>query len=176
MSTIKKTTGLAVLTALALPGAAVSAKGPEQGEQPKGKAKAEQQREKRCTKTVGFSLAGTGLDASKLTLQDGKASGVLTLDVTRANAHAKRFLQITTLPSNDEQPTLTADASKLLLNNVNGLSDVAATDRVKVHGKVTKPRRGCESTTPTLDVRNVTISRATEQSSESESTTEKEND
>jgi hypothetical protein len=151
MKTIKTTAGLAALTILALPAGTTVAKKPE--DQPRAKS------ERQCSKTVGFSLRGTGLDASALTIADGKADGTLALDVLKANRHARRFLEITTLPSSDEQLKLTADAVKLRLVRVADLASVQPTDRVRIQGKVIKPRKRCATTAPNLDVRRITIVR-----------------
>src|SRR4051812_30416993 len=170
MTNIKTTAGLVAVAALALPGAAATAKDP-----PPGQQTAKQRHERnaartkqhptpaapttRCDRKVGFKASGTGLDASKLTLTDGKAGGTLTFDVLRANRHARRFLQITKLPANDETLTLSDDALKLRLVGLKALSDVQPTDRVQIVGRVTKPRRSCATATTqqSLDVRKITI-------------------
>ena len=155
MKTIKTTAGLAAFAMLALPAGTTVAKKPEH----ETKAKSERQ----CSKAVGFSLRGTGLDASALTIADGKADGTLTLDVLKANRHARRFLEITTLPSSDEQLKLTADKVKLRLVRVTDLASVQPTDRVRIQGRVIKPRKRCATTTtPTLDIRRITVVRPEE--------------
>ena len=150
MKTIQTTAGLAAFAVLALPAGTTIAK-PEKTPKPKS--------ERQCDKKVGFSLRGTGLEAGGLTLTGDKADGTLTLDVTKASRHARTLLDITKLPSNDEQLTLTADTVKLKLVGVQDLASVQPTDRVRIQGRTTKPRKRCATTAPKLDVRRITVVR-----------------
>jgi hypothetical protein len=149
---LKKKTLAGALTVLALtigPALGAEAKGPKSG---KGKGKAErhalsQGKSKRCgkSKRVGFQLRGTLAPIA----EDGSlvgADGAITLNVVKANRHARRWLE-------DNEATFQTAGVRLAFVGVTdanapagiGLEDALATDRVKVQGKLALPKRGCES-------------------------------
>ena len=156
--TIKKTATLIAAAALAVPAAALAHHGPP-GKGDKA-AKHAAKTQAHCDKGAGFNVRGTGLEAGALTFADGKLDGTLVLDVGKANHGARTFLGITTLPAADQKLTLTGDAVKLRFDDVNGFADVKPTDQVRIDGRLSKAAKpGCPATTPTLDVRKVTVRR-----------------
>jgi hypothetical protein len=149
---LKKKTLAGALTVLALtigPALGAEAKGPKSG---KGKGKTERHalshgKSKRCNKAkrVGFQLRGTLAPIA----EDGSlvgADGAITLNVVRANRHARRWLE-------SNEPTFQTAGVRLAFVGVTdanepagiGLEDALATDRVKVQGKLALPKRGCET-------------------------------
>ena len=155
------TTG--AIAALALPGAAFADQPADPGSQgkAKGKAKQEQKTSKaKKAKGVGFTVKGTEL--SGLTVTDGKLAGPFTLDPTSANRHARDFLGLTSQQvAGEDTATLgtAADAVTVRLNGLNAGEAILPTDSVKVIGKVTRVKKGDTTTTRTLDIRKVTITR-----------------
>jgi len=157
--TITKTAGLLAAAALAIPAAAVAHDGSPGKPGPKPPHVKHAKKQPQCTKLAAFKIAGANLNASALTIADGKADGTLVLDVRKANGPARAFLGITSLPAAGQKLTLTADALHLRLDDVNGLADVKPTDVAKIDGRVTKTHKGCPATTPTLDVTKLTVTR-----------------
>ena len=119
-------------------------------------------RSKRCRKPTrrGFVVRGSlaGHDADSV-----------TLEVARANRHARRWLR-------DNGPTFDTSRARVSFEGVedgNGdgavdLADVVATDRVRVIGKLSVPKRGCDGDTE-LAVRKVSVVREVEEEDEVES-------
>jgi hypothetical protein len=106
---------------------------------------------------VGYNARGT-LVSSSLTQSAGQATakkgddrydGTVTVDVTKANHKA---------PTGVQTFTLTGARVRFGDADHNHVADVpAAGDRVKLHGKITRLRKGCDATgfTPTITVRSV---------------------
>ncbi len=86
----------------------------------------------------------------------------LTLTVTRANRHATAWLAV-------NAPTFATTGARLRLSEIvdsngDGLvdsADVLPTDRVKVIGKLSRPKRGCTGEM-TLSLRRIVIHRDSE--------------
>jgi hypothetical protein len=124
-------------------------------------------RSHKCTPhKVGYVAAGTlvshtlVVDAAAAVDGDAKPtySGDVTIDVTKTNKHAKADKRTT--------KTYTLDHARVVLglDDQNGdgrvdLADVAAGDRVKVIGKVTKLAKRCDQTgfTPELKVKKLIV-------------------
>ena len=184
---MKKTAVAAALTALAVPSAAVAdhreptdrGHGNDRSEQDRGDSQRQNQnrsrhqnRNRRGKQSVGFSLSGTGLSG----LSGSTLALPLTLDVTSANRHARRLLELTRADiQGSGTETFGASSDTFLLRfagitdgNNDGtvdLADVLATDRVKVIGKVTRTRTRDEDGDRTtsyggLNIRKIVISRA----------------
>lgn len=140
---------VAALSVLAFPIAADAKRGQGQGQAGQGDDSRSGDREQRsdqrrgsrkCKKphAVGFVAKGslTSFDA---------AAGTLTLDVKRANRHARRYIEAA-------GSTFTLGEARVRFVGVtdgNGsgsvdLADVLPTDKVVATGKATKPKRGCE--------------------------------
>jgi hypothetical protein len=162
---LKSTAVATAIAALAVPSAAFAADDNDHKAKGHGKAKK--------AKSVGFALSGTELTGLNVT--DGKAAGPFTLDLTSANKHARAFLGLTkTQIQGDDTtsiPVASDDTFRLRLNGVTdgadagtdvSLADVLPTDRVKVVGKVTRVKKGDTTTTRTLDVKKITVTRETE--------------
>jgi hypothetical protein len=85
---------------------------------------------------VAFVVGGTLTGYSELDL---------TLEVSQANRHARRWLE-------SNEPTFSTEGAVVSFVGVTdadasgavGFEDVAATDRVRVIGKLVKPKPGCE--------------------------------
>jgi len=104
---------------------------------------------KKCSKlrNVGFVVKGTFVSGDPQSV---------TLTVTKANRHA-RLSGLVTLGENfTATPT---DPDRIKYVNRTGPGDAQPTDRVRVKGKVTKLKRGCDSEgfTPTATVRRVKV-------------------
>lgn len=127
-----------------------------------GKRDAESKRNaksKRCKKQSrrGFVVRGSlaGYDAESV-----------TLDVERANKHARRWLR-------DNDPTFDTSAARFAFEGVDDasgdghvdLDDAVATDRVRVLGKLSMPKRGCDGD-GSLHVHKVVVTRETEDGDE----------
>jgi hypothetical protein len=133
VKTLKNIAAIACVAALAVP-AAVTAKGPSA--QGKAHQKTTQHKttaptthaNKRCKKTprVGFNITGTvvSYDATSNTL-------VLDVDDNGVSRHAKKYVT--------EDP-LTVTGAKV------GDPAPKAGDKVKVHGKIDKPKKKCAET------------------------------
>ena len=140
---------LAGLATLALPLAAGAKPPSADGQKPAGKHGA---KSKRCAKPkrVGFVAAGplVAVDQSSL-----------TVGVERGNRHARRWLE-----DNDavfDVDGLTVGFAGVVDGDASGtvdLADVLAGDRVRVVGKLSLPKRGCDGEA-TLSLRKVKVSR-----------------
>ena len=104
---------------------------------------------KNCTpRSVGFHATGT-LVASNLTADgDGRYSGTIEVDVTRANHKAPTGAQ-----------TYTLSAARVKFHHGVDAQSPAVGSRVKVHGKITKLGKRCstEGFTPEITVRKVDV-------------------
>ena len=119
----------------------------------------ERGRSRRCARQVrrGFVVRGS--------LTSFEADSV-TLEVQRANRHARRWLR-------DNEPVFDTSDARVRFGGVtdgNGdgavdFADVVATDRVRVIGKVSSPKRRCEGET-TVSIRKVIVTRETEEEEE----------
>jgi hypothetical protein len=160
--------GLAAL-AIAVPAAQANDDHPNQGKKgnPPGQAKEHKGEAKehkgaakkpKCTPhAVGYNARGT-LVSSSLTQTKGQGtarkgddrwSGPLTVNVTKANHKA---------PKGEQTFTLTDARVSFADADDNNVPDAAkAGDRVKLHGKITRLRHGCDQTgfTPQVTVRQV---------------------
>lgn len=107
---------------------------------------------KSCTpRSVGYNATGT-LVASNLTADaNGRYSGTIEVNVTRANHNG---------PTGDQTYTLTA--ARVKFHKGVDAQSPAAGSRVKVHGKITKLAKHCSSEgfTPEITVRKVDIRQA----------------
>src|SRR3954471_17663104 len=111
-------------------------------------------------KSVGYNARGT-LVSSTLTQTKGQDtakrgddrwSGTVTVNVTKANHKA---------PKGEQTFTLTDARVRFADADHNHVADTPkAGDRVKLHGKITKLRHGCDTTgfTPQVTVRSVRFS------------------
>ena len=157
--TTKKILATAALSALAVPASALADKPANPGSQ--GKAKSEQAKAK--TKGVGFTVGG--VDLSGLTVTDGKLTGALKLDPTSANAHARRFLELSKADVAGEKTVSLGTAGDAVILKYNGVSagdTLLPTDRVKVIGKLSGGK--------TLDIRKITVTRGDKKPAETTST------
>jgi hypothetical protein len=168
----KKTTAIitaAGFAAFATPALAERPKEP--GKQGRENAAQQQtkQAEKRAAKDkkakkakgVGFTLSGVGLTGA-LPVSDGALSGVLNLDVTSANKHARTLLGLDAaeIAGTGTFPVgASGDKVIVKLDGLTASDSLLATDRVKVIGKVTRVRKGDTTTTRTLDIRKIVVSR-----------------
>jgi len=104
---------------------------------------------KKCAKhrKVGFVVRGTYVT--------GDDSSV-TLNVTKANRHALKSDLVTVGEDFRAEP---ANAARIKYVNRTGWADAQAGDRVKVEGKVTKLKHGCDDSgfSPTPTVRRVIV-------------------
>jgi hypothetical protein len=149
----KTTIAAAAVAALALPVGAQAGK-PERPAKAAGTTKAQQ---------VGFTAAGTAAAAPA----PGATS--LTLDLTRANKHARGALGLTrTAVAAAAQTTITDAVPGFRLvfrDGVTAATYDARTDRVRVVGRVARTRtkgapRASRFTYGAIDVRRVVVTRA----------------
>ena len=108
---------------------------------------------RKCKKArkVGFSVRGT-LDA--FTAED------VTLAVVRANKHARSFIE-------GDTHTFALEGARVKFEGVTDadgsgevdFADVTPTDVVKVTGKVTRAKKGCDSVEPGVTIRKVQVER-----------------
>ncbi len=145
---VPKRTLLAALAAVALlaaPVAGVEAKRDSPKASPDGGGG------KKCEKRirVGFTINGTFASWD---------DPDVTVDVRRANRHARRWLN----QPNDPVFSTTDARVKFVGVTDNGgpvnFGDVVVTDRVKVRGKLSKPKKSCEGET-TLKVKKIKVKR-----------------
>ncbi len=81
----------------------------------------------------------TGVDASGLSVTDGKLTGALTLDPTAANRAARKLLDLTKAEIAGEDTVsfgTAGDAVVVKYHNLTASDALQPTDRVKVFGKV----------------------------------------
>jgi hypothetical protein len=104
---------------------------------------------KKCSKPlkVGFVVRGTLVSADATSV---------TLEVTKANRHALRSELVEVGEEFVAEP---ANPDRIKYVNRSGFADAQAGDRVKVVGKVTKLKHGCEDGdfSPTATVRRVVV-------------------
>ena len=166
-----RTIALSALAALALPGAAFAAKPEEPGKQGRDTAAAKQEAHKpadagksgdagqskaKGPKGKAFTLKGVGL--AELPVADGKLTGALTLDPTSANKHARTLLDLSKADlrgTATETFGETGDGVKVSYVGLESTDALAATDRVKVIGKVVEGK---------LDIRTIKVKRASDES------------
>jgi hypothetical protein len=141
---MRKTVLLAMLGALVLVGPAQARKPPK----PRTPAAHPQAKPApRCVaRLAGYSARGTWVSASLTATGRGRYSGMLEVNVTRANHHAA-----------------TGDQTFLLTNAKvkfhHGVTPPGATgDRVGLHGKITQMPARCGAFTPTITIKNADIS------------------
>jgi hypothetical protein len=159
----KKTTAIiatAGFAAFATP--ALAEKPAEPGKQGREKAAQKQAEQKKAKKTkgVGFTLSGIGL--TSLPIADGALTGALDLDVTSANKHARTLLKLDAAKIAGTQTFPVGTSGDKVIVKFDGLTAtdaLQATDRVKVIGKVTRVRKGDETTVRMLDIRKIVVSR-----------------
>jgi hypothetical protein len=165
----KKTTAILTTAGFAIFAAPAAAERPENpGKQGRDVAAKQQvkQDEKRSAKAkkakgVGFTLSGTGLTGA-FPVADGALSGVLNLDVTSANKHARTFLSLDKAEIAGTQTFPVGTSGDKVVVKFDGLTatdTLVATDRVKVIGKVTRVRKGDSTTVRSLDIRKIVVSR-----------------
>jgi hypothetical protein len=95
---------------------------------------------KKCDKPkVGFKVNGTF---------DGYDGTLLSLDVVRANRHARDWLDDGNDPSFDTSDVETSKFIGVTDRSTDGVGfeDVVEGDRVKIKAKLALPERGCETT------------------------------
>ena len=178
----KKTTAILTTAGFAIFASPALAERPEDaGKQGRDKAAAKQAEQKtkkaKKTKGVGFTLSGTGITGA-LPVGDGALTDALTLDVLSANKHARTFLDLdkAAIEGSDTFPVGTAgDEVVVKLDGLTEGEALQATDRVKLIGKVTRVRKGDETTLRTLDIRKIVVSRG-ETETETEEPTEQPTD
>ena len=126
---MKKILSLAAVLALAVPASAIAEKPADPGSN--GQAKS-----KRCKKrpNVGYTATGTLVGTPSAADADGNVT--LTVNVTKTNKHARAL--------KGDGKTITVKASELRYSG-NEVADDG--DRVKIIGKVAKPKRGCPAAT-----------------------------
>jgi hypothetical protein len=100
---------------------------------------------------VGYNASGTLVNASLTAEENGRYSGTIEVNVTKANHHGS---------TGDQTFTLTAARVKFH-DGVNATAP-APGSRVKLHGKITKLSKHCpsEGFTPTVTVKKVDINPA----------------
>jgi hypothetical protein len=124
-------------------------------------------------KGVGFTLSGTGL--TSLPVADGALTGPLTLDVISANKHARTLLSLdqTAIAGTTTFPVgSSGDAVLVRFEGLTATDALQATDTVKVIGKVTRVRKGDETTVRTLDIRKLVVTRGETEAETEQPTTE----
>ena len=150
----------ALMTAALLALPVMGAQAKQDGKGPKAEKKSEKKaarkgehgKQKRCGKlhSVGFKVKGT---------LAGYTADDVTLTVKRANKHARDYL-------GDGPATFTLAGAKVSFVGVTdangdgkvGFEDVAEGDKVKVGGKLAKPKKRCEGESK-LTVRRVKVVR-----------------
>jgi hypothetical protein len=120
----------------------------------------------RCerSQSVGFVLRGGYVSfAPSADAADAATAGDLTLDVPRANKHAR---------GGETRRTVSIAGARVAFEGVAdtggdgvGFEDARAGDRVKVVGKLVRPKRGCEGTTSVV-VKKVKVSREAPETAE----------
>lgn len=148
---------LAAVALLAVPAAAAEAKSENSesntgGTEYAGDGKAKDGKAKKCEKPRrrGFTVNGTFASY---------ADPILTVDVRRANKHARVWLK-------KNAPAFSTVDARVRIKNVtdgdgNGTVDLAdgvVTDRIKIRGKLIQPRRGCEGDT-TVKIKKIKLKR-----------------
>ena len=141
---MKKILSLAAILALAVPASAIAEKPADPGSQGKSQSKS-----KRCKKrpNVGYTATGTLVGTPSAADADGNVT--LTVNVTKTNKHAKA------LKGDGQVITVKATGYKYEGNEV---ADDG--DRVKIIGKVAKPKKGCPAATEeelAAKIRKVTV-------------------
>jgi hypothetical protein len=92
---------------------------------------------------VSYEVSGT-LNGGSLTLNsDGTYSGTLTVQVTKANKHAKA--------AKGTAVTYTLTSARVNLHGANPAA-LAANSRVKLHGTITTVAKKCTPSTPTVTI------------------------
>ena len=107
---------------------------------------------KACTpRTVGFHATGTLVSSSLTADSNGRYSGTIEVNVTRANHKAPTGTQ-----------TYTLNAARVKFHKNVDAQSPAPGSRVKVHGKITKLGKRCptEGFTPEITVRKVDVRQA----------------
>jgi hypothetical protein len=135
--------GAFAILALALVGPAQAKKVPYEPSGPSGKS---------CTpRSVGYNATGTLVSSSLTPDGNGRYSGTIEVDVTRANHKAPTGTQ-----------TYTLVAARVKFHKGVDAEAPAAGSRVKVHGKITKLGKRCptEGFTPAITVRKVDVRQA----------------
>jgi hypothetical protein len=172
MSTKTKTTAAAAVAALAFPAAALAHDGHKHG---KGHDK--QRSEKRHDrgdhgKRHGWShgkraFVVSGVDATGVTVTDGKLAGQITLDPQHASKGARKLLELTKTELRGEDTVTFGTAGDEVRVKYRGLPEgtaPTATDVVTVFGKISR-KDG------TLDIKKIWIKRkSAEDQAESEKT------
>jgi hypothetical protein len=99
----------------------------------------------------GYNASGTLVSATLTSLPNGRYSGPLVVNVTRANHHG----------ATGEQPYTLFEARVKFHHGVSPTAP-APGSRVKLHGKVTELPKGCPTTgfTPTITIKKVDIKTA----------------
>ena len=182
----KKTTAILTTAGFAIFASPALADRPDEpGKQGRDNAAAKQAEQKakkakkaKKVKGVGFTLSGIGL--TSLPVADGALTGALTLDVTSANKHARTLLELSKTDIAGTSTFPVGTSGDAVVVKFDGLSEgdaLQATDRIKVIGKVTRVRKGDETTVRTLDIRKIVVSRGeteteTEQPETEQPTTE----
>ncbi len=167
----KKNTTAALTAGLALLATPAFADRPaDAGKKGQEKAAAQQAKQQsRQQKGVGFTLSGTGL--TSLPVADGALTGPLTLDVTSANKHARTLLGLSKdamAGTGTSSVGTTGDKVVVRFDGLSATDALQATDRVKVIGKVTRVRKGDTTTVRTLDIRKIVVTRAEQETEQSE--------
>lgn len=108
----------------------------------------------RCDpRRVGYNASGKLVSSALTKGENGRYSGTIVVDVTRANHRAPKGTQ-----------TFTLENARVRFGKGVDPAAPAAGSRVKLHGKTTKLRKGCptEGFTPTTTIRSVSIKKAAE--------------
>ena len=169
--TLKKTTAALALAALAVPAAAQADRPDNRGtknaaerqERNEQRAAQKQNKSKRF-KGVGFAVSGVDYKGAALTSsKEEQDVAEFTLDVTSANRHARRYLELATRPSKkapaqDTPISDTVDGKAIVrLVGFEQGETPDADDRVKVIGRVTRVKKDDTTTERKLDIRRIVI-------------------
>jgi hypothetical protein len=146
---MKKIVMLGVLAALAL---AVPAQAVDYAPAPPPPSQKPKHPKHKCLPhSAGYNASGTLIDSALTANGKGRYSGMLEVQVTRANHRGLK---------GDETFTLTS--AKVVFHHGVNAPAPAVGSRVKLHGKVTQLAKKCptEGFTPTVTVRKVDIRQA----------------
>jgi hypothetical protein len=144
LNKVSRFISLLAVTALVIPAAAIAEKPSDPGAQGKSKAQERSAKSKRCKKrpNVGYTATGTLVGTPSAPDADGNVT--LTVNVTKTNKHASA------LKGDGQVITVKAAAVKYEGNEV---ADDG--DRVKIVGKVAKPKKKCPAATDEVLERNI---------------------
>jgi hypothetical protein len=154
---MKRIAALAVLALgmLVVPSLAAKAPGPPTPQDPKPTKPSKPLTPHKCVPhNAGYNATGTLVSSNLSSDGDGRYSGALEVNLTRANHHAATGDQ-----------TFTLDHAKVKFHHGVDPTAPAPGSRVKLHGKITQLPRHCSTDgfTPTITVKKVDIREAKHQ-------------